>query len=368
MTSVSARQIVTSHGMLDNAWLRIDNGHIVEIRTDDAPADATQVAGTLIPGFVDIHCHGGGGYSFDDAHNASKAADFHLAHGTTSLVASLVSASIDEQVRLLQELEPLVDLGVIAGVHLEGPFLSQKCCGAQNPVVLVDPTNDYVQALLDASSDALSMITIAPELPYAFDAIRTFVSHGVTVAIGHSDCSAEVAREAVDNGATVVTHLFNAMRKMHHREHGLAEYALVDERLSTEVIADGVHVGDIALRLAAAMKTDRLIAVTDAISAAGMPDGTVTLGGLEVTCAGGVARLTGTDTLAGSMLTMDRAFAHLLTDVGLEVTAAVHATSTEPARVLGLHDVGSIEVGKRANLIAWDRGVTAVFKQGHRVN
>lgn len=364
MTSFSARRIVTSNGLLDDAWLRIDNGYIVEIGVGDTPEEAQHFEGTLIPGFVDMHCHGGGGYSFDDARNASKAAEFHLTHGTTSLVASLVSASIADQIRLLTELQPAVDAGAIVGVHLEGPFLSQKCCGAQNPEVLVAPTSDTVQALFDAPSNALTMITIAPELPHALDAIRTFVSHGVTVAIGHSDCSAAEARAAVDAGATVVTHLFNAMRKMHHREHGLAEYALVDERLSTEVIADGVHVGDIALRLAAAMKKQRLIAVTDAISAAGMPDGTVTLGGLEVTCADGVARLSGTDTLAGSMLTMDRAFAHLLNEVELNLTAAVHATATEPAGVLGLTDVGSIEVGKQADFVVWDNGVMSVFKQG----
>lgn len=367
MTSLTAQHVVTSEGVLDDAWLRISNGRIAEISRGNAPTDATYFSGALIPGFVDIHCHGGGGHSFDRSEEAAEASDFHLRHGSTSVVASLVSASVTDQVRLLTVLEPLVQSGHIAGVHLEGPFISRKCCGAQNPDVLVEPTKDLVNQLAGFPAGVLKLITIAPELPFALEAIQVFSNANITVAIGHSDCSADEARAAVDAGARVVTHLFNAMRPMHHREHGLAEYALVEERLSTEVIADGKHVGALALKLAAAIKGDRLIAITDAISATGMPDGTFTLGGLEVVCADGVARLAGTDTLAGSMMTMDRAFQSLIDVVGLNLTAAVHASSTEPARVLGLSDVGSIELGKSADFVVWDDGVKAVYKRGQRV-
>ncbi|MEN9711318.1 MAG: N-acetylglucosamine-6-phosphate deacetylase [Actinomycetota bacterium] len=368
MITLSAPQIVTPNAVLDDAWVTVDSGRIVAIGTGEPQGASTQVDGALVPGFVDIHCHGGGGFSFDDPVAATSAAEFHLGHGTTSMLASLVSAPVHDQVRLLSALRGVVSSGAVAGVHLEGPFLSLRYCGAQNPRALTDPSTADVDALLAAAPGVLKLITIAPELPGALDAIRRFADAGVVVAIGHSDCTAEEAQAAVAAGATVVTHLFNAMRHFHHREHGLAEYALTDGRLATEVIADGIHLGDLALRVVADTKRDRLIAVTDAMSAAGMPDGEYRLGGLDVTCADGAARLTGTSTLAGSTLTMDRAFSHLHNVIGLDLGATAHACATEPARALGLSDVGCIEVDKQADFVVWKDGVQAVFKNGIKVH
>ena len=365
MKAISADYIVTSDGLLVDGYVAFENGVITEISSGtSAHADTSTVSGYLLPGFVDIHCHGGGGFSFGDVNQASQAAEFHAQHGTTSILASLVSAPVSTQAKTLQDYDNLVRSGVIAGVHLEGPFLSHARCGAQNPSVLVEPTNSAVNELLAAGSSTLKFITIAPELPGALEAIKYFTEAGVVVAIGHSDATAEQAKAGVDAGATVVTHLFNAMRPVHHRDSGLADHALVDDRLSTEVIADGVHLTSLSVQLAHRAKRDNLIAITDAISATGMADGDYVLGELEVTSSRGVATLRGTSTLAGSTLTMDSAFNYLVSQVGLDMLSAVKATATTPARVLGLADVGSIEIGKKANFVVWDSQLSSVWRNG----
>lgn len=365
MKAISADFIVTPSGVIIDGYVAFDGTVITEIAAGPSPHQDTQkVSGYLIPGFVDIHCHGGGGHSFSEVEQASDAAHFHAQHGTTTVFASLVSASVKDQSQTLQAYEPLVAAGVISGVHLEGPFLATAKCGAQNPAVLVEPNSEMVGQLIAAGKSTLKLITIAPELPGALDAIRSFSEAGVVVAIGHSDATADEAKAGVDAGATVVTHLFNAMRSLHHRSSGLADHALLDDRLSTEVIADGVHLNVQSLQLAHRIKQTSLIAITDAISATGMPDGDYVLGGLEVTTANGVATLRGTSTLAGSTLTMDKAFAFLIKHVGLDMLSAVSATATAPARVLGLRDVGSIEIGKKANFVSWDSGLKAVWRNG----
>lgn len=368
MKIIAADQVVTRSEVLRNAWVGVDAGRIVEVSVKSPPHTPDHVyRATLLPGFVDIHCHGGGGFSFDRAGEAEGAAEFHLRHGTTSIIASLVSAPVGAQAGQLAALKPLVDRGVLRGVHLEGPFLSAQKCGAQNPAALALPTEDAVEWLLRAAPGVLSMVTIAPELPGALAAIERFAAAGVTVALGHSDADADTARAGIEAGARVVTHLFNAMRPLHHRDGSLSGLALVEDRLSVEVIADGVHVGDISLQLAAKAKPGRLIAITDAIAAAGMPDGEVDLGGLAVEVSGGIARLRGTQTLAGSTLTMDRAFSQLLQVVGLNAVEAAHATATRPAEVLGLTDVGEIAVGKRADLVAMNGRAEAVWQAGRLV-
>ena len=351
--------------LVTGAWVRIEGELIAEIGTGSAPVgEVVALDGALLPGFVDIHCHGGGGHSFDDVSEVIAGADFHLNHGTTTLIASLVSDSVANQCDRLQYLAELVRAGVIAGVHLEGPFLASSKCGAQNPAVLVAPTAIAVEQLLAAAQGCLRQITIAPELPGAIEAIEEFTQAGVRVAIGHSAADATAASAAVDAGASLVTHLFNAMHPVHHREASLANVALADPRLAVEVIADGVHVSDSALQLAANAKGSALIAITDAISAAGMPDGDYELGGLSVSVADSVARLAGTQTLAGSTLTMDRAFSHLVDQVGLDLVAAAHACASAPAAAIGLGDVGAIEVGRKADFVLWHNGLRQVWRAG----
>jgi len=369
MTSIRAAKIVTPDRVIDNGVLTFDEvGLITEISSDQNIEADLSTDGTLIPGFVDIHCHGGGGFSFDDPANAKSAADFHLKHGTTSVIASLVSAKVDRQAELISQLSSLVESDAIAGVHLEGPFLSKAKCGAQNPAVLTPPDAKSVSRLIEVSNGNLRMITIAPELENAILAIKEFVKNGVTVALGHSDATSDYALAGADAGATVVTHLFNAMRSLHHRDSGLADVALTDSRLNVEVITDGKHVGDLSISLAHTAKQRQFIAVTDAISAAGMPDGDYNLGGLSVTCGDDVAVITGTTTLAGSTLNMGRVF-HRLTNVyKFDLLDASWATATAPANAIGLNDVGSLEVGKKANFVIWNDQIASVYKNGNLVH
>jgi N-acetylglucosamine-6-phosphate deacetylase len=370
MTSIRASKIVTPERVITNGVLVFDEttGLITEISEDiNLKADVT-TDGVLIPGFVDIHCHGGGGFSFDDISNAKAVANFHLKHGTTSVLASLVSAPVDKQVTLIQELSALVSEDVIAGVHLEGPFLSSAKCGAQNPRALTTPDAASVKKILNVSNGNLKMITIAPELEGAIGAIEEFVQNGVTVALGHSDATSDFAIAGADAGATVVTHLFNAMRSLHHRESGLADVALTDARLNVEVITDGNHVGDLSITLAHTAKKRQFLAITDAISAAGMPDGEYNLGGLAVTCADDVVTVAGTKTLAGSTLNMERVFNRLTNVYSFDLVEACWATATAPANAIGLKDVGSIAVGKQSNFIIWIDGIASVYKKGYLVH
>lgn len=370
MTSIRASKIVTPEKVISNGVLVFDDstGRISELSEDANLAADITTEGILIPGFVDIHCHGGGGYSFDDISNAASAAEFHLIHGTTSVLASLVSAPVEIQVALIEKLSALVEQDVIAGVHLEGPFLSGAKCGAQNPTALTSPDSKSVNAIINASKGNLKMITMAPELEGAIPAIREFVSHGVKVALGHSDATSDSAIAGVDAGATLVTHLFNAMRPLHHRDSGLADVALTDSRLYVEVISDGKHVGDISIALAHTAKKRQFLAITDAISAAGMPDGEYKLGGLSVNCAEDVAVISGTKTLAGSTLNMERVFSRLINIYNFDLIEAAWATATAPANAVGLANVGSIAVGKNCNIIIWNDGVKSVYKNGNLVH
>ena len=240
-----------------------------------------------------MHVHGGGGASFTEGgpRDARRAAAFHRAHGTTRIVASLVTAPVDELERRVAMLAALADEGVIDGIHLEGPFLSAARCGAQNPRYLTAPDVAAFRRLHAAARGWLKMITIAPELPGALDVIRAATAAGVIAAAGHTDASAEVTAEAVAAGISHATHLFNGMRPLAHRDPGPVG-ALLDSQVTCEVVADGVHLHDTVIRLAArAAGPGNLVLITDAMAAAGMPDGTYRLGELAVTVTAGVARL-----------------------------------------------------------------------------
>ena len=366
MRVITADIVVTEDREIKNGYVVIDNGVIVEIGEGDRP-DAEKFSGVLLPGFVDIHCHGGGGYSFGKVDEMEAAAAFHRRHGTTTILASLVSTPINEVVRVLNEVNSLVEKDVIAGIHLEGPFLALNRCGAQNPAAIVDPAPELIDAVIAAGKLSLRLITIAPELPHGIEAVKKLVAAGVTVAVGHSDSTASEGQAAYDAGATVITHFGNGMRPYDHPETSFGMTALSDERVSTEIIADGVHVGEERLSMVRHAKGQRVIAVTDAIVAAGMPDGDWDLGGLSVTTTNNVAHLSGTQTLAGSTLTMDRAFQHLITVGGFSLREAAHATATEPARVLKLHHVGSIAVNKGADFVVWNKGLRQVIRKGEDV-
>lgn len=288
------------------------------------------------PIFVDLHCHGALGHSFDDADLAGVGAvvAWHREHGTKAMLLSLVSAPIPRLVNRLRELREIIPLvpGAL-GVHLEGPFLAPGRRGAHDPVALVPPTPLAVQALLGASGGLLRQITIAPEFPGAMDAIDTFVNAGVAVAVGHTEAGYDIAAEAFDRGASVLTHAFNAMPGLGHRAPGPIGAALDRKHVTLEVIADGMHVHPTVIRTMFATAPGRIALVTDAMSAAGLGDGEYQLGGLAVHVRSGRPVLHGTDTLAGSTLTLDRAV-EVVSEAGVDHDVAVAAASTVPARLL----------------------------------
>lgn len=287
--------------------------------------------------YTDIHCHGGGGHAFGDTVEGTLAAlAAHRAHGTTRVVCSLVSEPLERTARAMAVVRECAALdGAILGVHLEGPFLAPERKGAHDPVALALPTGDLIDALLEAADGIVRQITIAPELPHALDAIERFVAAGVIVAVGHTQADAALAREAFDRGATLVTHAFNAMHGVAGRAPGVVGTALADPRVALEVIADGIHVdpGLIAALFRAA--PGRVLLVTDAMAAAASAPGRYVLGGLDVEVADGRAMIAGTDTLAGSTLTMDRAV-EVCVAAGVSRDDAVAAATDVPARVLGL--------------------------------
>ncbi len=346
-------RIVTPDGVVEGA-LTIDGDRIAAVSQG---ADAGELAGMwVVPGFVDMHVHGGGGHTFTtgDPDSARRAAAFHLGHGTTTLLASLVTAPHSLMAAATAAYRPLVAEGVLAGVHYEGPYLSGVRCGAQNPAYLRDPDLDELRDLLDIGAGTVRMVTIAPELPGALEATSLLTAAGVVVAVGHTDATYEQTRRLVTAGATVGTHVFNGMRPPHHRAPGPVFALLGAESVVCEFIADGIHLLDETLYFAARVTgPGRAALITDALAAAGMADGSYELGGQAVDVSDGVARLVGTDTIAGSTLTMDAAFRRAV-DIGLPIVDASRMASTTPARTLNLPDRGALAVGLRADLVVLD--------------
>jgi len=324
----------------------------------DVVADGGAGDDVIVPGFVDLHCHGGGGHTFTqgDAVAARAAAGFHLRHGTTTMLASLVSSPYELMRDATTAYRPLVADGTIAGVHFEGPYLSHARCGAQNPEYLRDPSATELATLVELGG--VRMVTLAPELPGALDAVRYLVSNGVVAALGHTDATYAQTLAGIAAGATVGTHLFNGMRPPHHREPGPV-VGLLDSIAVCELIADNIHLHPGMLAFAArAAGPDRAALITDAMDATGMPDGTYELGGQEVVVADRVARLARNGSIAGSTLTMDAALRNTVA-AGIPLADAVAMASTTPARVLGLDDeVGALEAGLRADLVVLDADLT----------
>lgn len=356
--TLTGGRVVTPDRVLENGWISVRDGRIAAVGDGVAPeGPTTDVSGcTIVPGFVDIHCHGGGGDAFTskDPLKVRKAAAAHRRHGTTTLLASLVSRPVPELADQVSALAELVQEGLVAGIHLEGPFLSAARCGAHDPAILCPPEHTAVTKLLDAGKGTVRMITIAPELEGAVSAVRQLVDAGVLAAIGHTDATEAQVRPAVDAGATVATHLFNGMRPLHHREPGPIGALLDDDRVTVELICDLVHLHPTAVRLAARHAgLKRTVLITDAIAAAGVGDGVYDVGGLEVRVVDGVPTLAGGAALAGSTLTMDMAFRNAVNSCGLSLVEAAYASATRGAELLGL-DTGKLQAGCAADLVVLD--------------
>lgn len=390
---LAATTVLHPGGHYSPGWLRTRGDRIVAggAGLPDGTPDHDFAGCVLAPGFVDMHVHGGGGgaYTSGDVGEVHAVADFHRRHGTTTTLASLVSAAPEELERSVSLLADLVDDGVLAGIHLEGPWLSASRGGAHDRGQLRPPDPGEVDQLLRLGRGAVRMVTLAPELDGAMAAIGRIVGAGAVAAIGHTDASYDTTREAIAAGARVGTHLFNGMRPLHHREPGPVMALLEDPAVTVEVVADGVHLHP---RLVSWVRhvagADRVALVTDAMAAAGMPDGDYQLGSLRVHVRDRVARLPGhhtptdtptgtptdtiagtiadtpTGTIAGSTATMDEMFRNAVVHSDLPrpdaLVAASVMTAATPAAALGLGDVGSLEAGRRADLVVLDSDLRTV--------
>ncbi len=317
-------------------------------------------AGVLVPGFIDVHCHGGGGHAVTTTDRAEIEAvsTHHLARGTTTMLASLVSAPTDMLTAQVAAVAGVVEGGAttIVGCHLEGPWLSHARCGAHDPVALAEPDPGVARAWLDAGRGTVRMVTLAPELPGADPVAALLEDAGVLAAFGHTDAAARSFTGALRARRTpLVTHLFNGMAPFHHRVPGTPGAALGElarGAATVELIADGVHVADET----AAMVFDvdpggHVVLVSDAMAAAGLPDGDYALGSLAVRVTGGVARV-GSGSIAGGTSHVADLVRRCVTVAGVDPPAVVAAASSTPAALLGLSDRGSLATGLRADVVS----------------
>jgi N-acetylglucosamine-6-phosphate deacetylase len=371
---LTADTVLTGRELLRPGWIEVADGSVHATGAGAPPREADHRLGavTVVPGFVDSHVHGGGGADFSTAvrEDTATAVTLHRRHGTTTLVASVVTAAPNELLRQVSALAEDVRAGMIDGIHLEGPWLSTKRCGAHQPSLMRDPDRAEIYTVLRAGGGAVRMVTIAPERDGALAAIAQLADAGVVAAVGHTEASYAQTRAAIAAGATVGTHLFNAMRPIDRREPGPVVALLEDPRVTVELITDGVHVDSAIYRLVATTAgPDRVSLITDAMAATGMSDGRYHLGPLAVDVDGGVARVAGTDTIAGSTATMDRVFRFAVVNSGLPgdeaLVAAVRQTSVNPARALGLPAAG-LSAGAAADLVVLnsDLAVVAVLRRG----
>jgi N-acetylglucosamine-6-phosphate deacetylase len=363
MTStITARRLVTANATLDYPHITIDSdGIIARIESGPPNSDAT----TLTSAFFDIHVHGAAGHdAMEGTGDALNCIGGFLAtKGVANYLATTVTAPIDPTLRALEGIANAIEAAAATpsvaarpvGIHLEGPFISHAKRGVHPPADIQPPSIPLFERMQQAARGHIRLLTIAPDTPGALDLIQYVTKSGTHVSIGHSDATAEQTRAAINVGAHSATHTFNAMRRLDHREPGIAGTVLDSASLYAELICDGIHVAPEFVRLWLRCKgEDRAILVTDGISATGMPEGNYMLGAFEVTVAGGRCLLTadlanGTETLAGSVLTMDRAVANLQQLTGASLETAVHLASRNPARMLGLEHLTDIAAGRSAN-------------------
>jgi N-acetylglucosamine-6-phosphate deacetylase len=374
---VLANARVVTAGRVIEGWVGIEGERIVAVDVGPEPARADAVVDLdglwLVPGFVDLHVHGGGGASVGDGGDAlRRVLEFHQQHGTARLVASVAAGPMEQMGGAVAEVADAVHGGArhLAGSHLEGPFLEQSHCGALDSSWFLAPDAGRLDQLLGAGRRTVRVVTIAPGLPGSDELIRRVAGAGAVAAMGHSGAGYDDAIAAVEAGVTLATHTFNAMAPWHHRAPGIAGAALDRNEVVCEVIADGVHLHEAVLRLIFAAKgASRVALVTDAIAAAGSGDGDYRLGTRTVRVSGDRAELVADGRLAGSVLTMDRAL-RVAVRAGVPFADAVVAATATPARVLGIDDrAGAIAPGYCADLVALDDDhmVAAVIMDGRLV-
>lgn len=367
-------EIVTPTGIVHDGAINIQNGVICYIGSSSGLSSAGMESGELIdaqgnfvlPGFIDIHVHGGmlEDFSKPSQSGIDAITKLHCSQGTTSMLATTMTMPRDIIENVLEEVHQYMQgdmpYAQLVGVHLEGPFISPKWPGAQNPAHIVPPNRAWVEQWVERFPGLIKQVTFAPEREGAHELISYLRKEGIVAAAGHTDATYDEIMSAVDVGLHHVVHMFNAMTPLHHRKPGTVGAVLSTPAISAEIIADGIHAHMSAIKLLASVKTNHnLILITDAMSAAGLGNGEYMLGDLPVIVKDNVCTLKDSEgTLAGSTLTMIRGFRYLIQEVGLSIEEASEAASGNPAKLIRIeHLTGSIEIGKQADLLMLDQNL-----------
>ena len=390
-TSVLRGRLVLEDTVVEDGIIEFDGATITRVcPVSEYEGEAPEASdATYLPGLVDVHCHGGGGESFPNAETAEAALVAvleHRRHGTTSLVASCVTASAEVLRARAKTLAELAKADELAGIHFEGPFVSHERCGAQDPTFIVDPDADLTRTLLeDCQGYALSM-TLAPEKPGAYgpgSVAEALIDGGALPSWGHTDSNSVKAREALaysrERFAQVetkrgpratITHLFNGMRPLHHRDTGpIAEFLSDAARggAVAELICDSIHVDPSLVRdVYELVGRERVVLITDAMAAAGMADGEYTLGPQDVIVKDGVARLAQGNAIAGGTAHLMDCVRVAVTKGGIPLVDAVYMASVQGATILGDDTIGSLAAGKKADIVEVDSelAVRRVWRRG----
>lgn len=349
---IAAKKAFIDKSLVSDVLVEIENDRITKVTVNHPSENQVEL---LVPGYIDTHVHGGGTKSFSttDIAAVKTVVETHLAHGTTTMIASTVTESYESLLAQIATLKACCETGLIAGIHLEGPWLAEKYKGAHPQELLRDPLPEIVNKLLDAGDGWVKMVTIAPEKPGALAAIESMTRRGVMAAIGHTDASYEETLAAIAAGARGATHLFNAMPGLQHRHPGPILALLEDNRIFLELICDSVHLRPELIRYVMENHCDRIVFITDAMAAAGAEDGEYILGTLPVIVNKGIARLKEGGNIAGSTLTLDKAVQIAVANK-MPLTDALAAVTLHPAQYLKLKDVGEIKAGYYANLNVLD--------------
>ncbi|MBI0065006.1 N-acetylglucosamine-6-phosphate deacetylase [Bifidobacterium polysaccharolyticum] len=408
---LTGARLIDARGIRENSWILALDGRIEQVGqgreslesalraaglpslppsfqpgsdTHDVNADGAEFIDAasfiLTPGFIDIHSHGGWVHSFDDGEEAIRTARAcHMVHGTTRQVLSLITNPVDTMCTNLRSVKRVMDSRPdVLGAHLEGPFIALSRKGAHDPKCLRDPEPAVLDNLLEAADGCIRQVTLAPERDHGYEAISRLAESGVVPAVGHCDADYDQTRRAFDAGARILTHVFNAMNGIHHRQPGPIPAAVEDRRVTAELINDGFHVQDPCVDLAFRLFPHRIALVTDAMEATGCEDGAYKLGSLDVIVKGGHARLTSNGAIAGSTLTLDVAVGRAIQAIGLPAPQAVEAATLTPARALGLDrsnpitgaPLGLLAPGYAADLLLLnpaDWSVKTMVCNGHRI-